>query len=80
MLGARLRAALQAGELYLDFQPQVCASSGRMLGFEALLRWRSPELGLVMPDRFIAVAEGMGLMPELGQWVLDHACAQMRAW
>lgn len=80
MLGARLRAALQAGELYLDFQPQVCTGSGRMLGFEALLRWRSPELGLVMPDRFIAVAEGMGLMPELGQWVLDRACAQMRAW
>jgi diguanylate cyclase (GGDEF)-like protein len=80
MLGARLRAALQAGELYLDYQPQVCAGSGRMFGFEALLRWHSPELGLVMPDRFIAVAEGMGLMPELGQWVLDRACAQMRAW
>ncbi|MGN6381312.1 MAG: EAL domain-containing protein [Dyella sp.] len=80
MLGARMRAALLADEFYLDFQPQVCAGSGRMLGFEALLRWRSPELGLVMPDRFIAVAEGMGLMPELGQWVLDRACAQMRRW
>ncbi|HEX5305041.1 MAG TPA: EAL domain-containing protein [Dyella sp.] len=80
MLGARLRGALLGGELHLDYQPQVCAANGRMLGFEALLRWHSPELGLVMPDRFIAVAEGMGLMPELGQWVLDRACAQMREW
>lgn len=80
MLGARLRSAMQADELYLDYQPQVCAQDGRLLGFEALLRWNSPELGLVMPDRFIPVAEGMGLMPELGQWVLDRACMQLRHW
>ena len=80
LLGARLRAALQDDQLYLDFQPQVCAANGCLLGFEALLRWRSPELGLVMPDRFIAVAEGLGLMPELGRWVIDRACAQMRRW
>ncbi|MDE1964456.1 MAG: EAL domain-containing protein [Xanthomonadaceae bacterium] len=80
MLGARLRSALQDEELYLDYQPLVGAQDGRMLGFEALVRWHSPELGLVMPDRFIPVAEGMGLMPELGQWVLDRACAQLRQW
>lgn len=80
LLGARLRSAMQNDELYLDYQPQVGAKDGRMQGFEALLRWRSPELGLVMPDRFIAVAESMGLMPELGQWVLDRACARLRAW
>jgi diguanylate cyclase (GGDEF)-like protein/PAS domain S-box-containing protein len=80
MLGMRLRAAIAQEELYLDYQPQICAQGERLLGVEALLRWRSPELGLVMPDRFIAVAEGMGLMPELGQWVLNHACEQMRAW
>jgi EAL domain-containing protein (putative c-di-GMP-specific phosphodiesterase class I) len=51
-----------------------------VIGFEALLRWNSPEMGLVMPERFIAVAEGLGLMPELGGWVLDRACAQSRAW
>jgi len=80
LLGARLRSAMQNDELYLDYQPQVGAKDGRMQGFEALLRWRSPELGLVMPDRFIAVAESMGLMPELGQWVLDRACARLRGW
>lgn len=79
-LGMRLRLAMQQDEFFLDFQPQVYAQDGRLLGFEALLRWRSPELGLVMPERFIPVAEGMGLMPELGLWVLDRACAQVRAW
>lgn len=79
-LGMRLRLAMQQNEFFLDFQPQVYAHDRRLLGFEALLRWRSPELGLVMPERFIPVAEGMGLMPELGLWVLDRACAQVKAW
>jgi diguanylate cyclase (GGDEF)-like protein/PAS domain S-box-containing protein len=80
MLGMRLRSAMQNGELYLEYQPQIRAVDRAVLGFEALLRWNSPELGLVMPDRFIPVAEGMGLMLELGGWVLDRACAQSRAW
>jgi EAL domain-containing protein (putative c-di-GMP-specific phosphodiesterase class I) len=80
MLGARLRSAMQGDELYLDYQPQVCAQDGRLLGMEALLRWRSPELGLVMPDRFIPVAEGSGFIVAIGQWVLEHACMQLRQW
>lgn len=80
MLGMRMRLAMQQNEFFLDYQPQVYAGSRRLLGFEALLRWRSPELGLIMPERFIPVAEGLGLMPELGLWVLDRACAQARVW
>ncbi len=80
MLGMRLRGALQQGELRLEYQPQVRSSDQAVVGFEALLRWTSPELGQISPDRFIPVAEGLGLMPELGAWVLDRACAQSRQW
>lgn len=79
-LGMRLRAAMQRGELHVEYQPQVRTSDGVVIGFEALLRWNSPELGVVVPDRFIPVAEGLGLMPELGGWVLDRACAQSKSW
>lgn len=80
MLGIRLRGAMQHDELQLEYQPEIRTSDRAVIGFEALLRWNSPELGLVMPERFIPVAEGLGLMPELGGWVLDRACAQSRAW
>ncbi|MGP1664869.1 MAG: putative bifunctional diguanylate cyclase/phosphodiesterase, partial [Rhodanobacter sp.] len=80
MLGIRLRSAMENGELHLEYQPEIRASDRAVIGFEALLRWHSPELGRVMPERFIPVAEGLGLMPELGGWVLDRACAQSRAW
>lgn len=80
MLGMRLRGALQQGELRLEYQPQIRSSDQAVIGFEALLRWTSAELGRISPDRFIPVAEGLGLMPELGAWVLDRACAQSRQW
>ncbi|WP_374601330.1 EAL domain-containing protein [Arenimonas sp.] len=80
VLGARLREAVSRNELQLHYQPQLDAGSRRITGFEALLRWNSADLGPVPPGRFIPIAESLGLMPELGLWVLDEACRQLRAW
>ncbi len=80
ILGGRLRSAARAGEFELHYQPQHDAGSGKLNGFEALLRWDSVELGPVGPDRFIPVAESLGLMPEIGAWVIREACRQARLW
>lgn len=75
-----LVGALEREEFFLVYQPQVCATSGRVFGVEALLRWQSPALGQVPPDRFIPVAENVGLMPRIGEWVLARACRQASQW
>ena len=75
-----LRRALARGELLLYFQPQVALRSGRILGFEALLRWNHPERGLLLPDQFIPIAEECGLIHALGGWAIGEACAQARRW
>jgi len=72
--------AIDRGELFLVYQPQVNIASGRVTGLEALLRWQHPELGLVMPDRFIHIAESSGLMISIGEWVLRSACSQIKKW
>jgi EAL domain-containing protein (putative c-di-GMP-specific phosphodiesterase class I) len=76
----RLRSALDNGELELFYQPLVTLSTGRTIGLEALARWRHPDFGIVMPDRFIGVAEKAGLMPLLTERVLDLAAAQLSTW
>jgi diguanylate cyclase len=75
-----LRAAITGGELRLFYQPIVELPSGRMTGVEALVRWQHPRRGLVGPDAFIPVAEAVGLIGELGRWVLAQACRQVVAW
>jgi diguanylate cyclase (GGDEF)-like protein/PAS domain S-box-containing protein len=79
-LEGRLRQALQNRELVVYYQPLIEIATGRIRGAEALLRWRHPELGLVAPGDFIAIAEVSGLVVPIGQWVLRTACAQARLW
>lgn len=75
-----LRRAIDRGEFFIEYQPIVELRSGRLTGFEALVRWQHPERGSVFPDRFIAVAEETGFIVQIGQWVLLEACLQMQKW
>lgn len=79
-LGAHLRGAVERGEMELHFQPIVSTVKYEVVGMEALVRWRSPELGLVMPDAFIQLAEDLGMITQIGRWVLHEACMQARRW
>jgi len=74
-----LRMALERQELYLEYQPLVRPPS-TVIGFEALLRWHHPEVGLIPPNVFIPIAEADGLMDDFGRWVLEEACRQAMTW
>ncbi len=80
LLQNRLHQALLRSEFHLHYQPQLEIGSGRVIGVEALLRWHNPELGNVVPGRFIPVAEDCGLIVPIGAWVLEEACRQAQAW
>jgi len=79
-LGTELRRAAERGEFYLVFQPVVGMASGRVEGMEALLRWHHPTRGDVSPGLFIGLAESTGQIVPIGEWVLRHACLQVRQW
>lgn len=75
-----LRQAAANNEFYLVFQPQYDLRSGRMIGVEALMRWRREDGQEISPGEFVPIAEDSGLMPEIGRWVLDHAIEQLGSW
>jgi diguanylate cyclase (GGDEF)-like protein/PAS domain S-box-containing protein len=75
-----LRLAIPAGQLFLEYQPQVKAKTGRIIGVEALVRWRHPRRGILLPASFLPVAESSGLIGALDRWVLRTACTQGRVW
>lgn len=79
-LESEMHTALQRNQFFLVYQPQINILSGQIVGLEALLRWRHPNLGLVPPDRFIPIAERNGLILAIGEWVLRTACIQIRSW
>lgn len=75
-----LRQALGNGQLELHYQPKFSIADSKIIGAEALVRWRHPERGLVPPAEFIPLAEATGLVVQVGEWVLEAACAQAQAW
>jgi EAL domain-containing protein (putative c-di-GMP-specific phosphodiesterase class I) len=75
-----LRAAFSNGEFELHYQPLVDIAANRISGFESLLRWRHPQKGMISPAEFIPVAEDIGLIVALGEWVLREACAEAMKW
>lgn len=80
MLENSLQKAISNNELHLFYQPKVSISTGKIIGAEALIRWMHPQWGMMMPDRFIKVAEESGLIKGIGLWVLREACTQNKKW
>ncbi len=79
-LESDLRKAIEEQQFILYYQPEVSLKSGEVVGYEALVRWKHPHRGLVMPGEFLPVAEETGLIVPLGRWILKEACRQMAEW
>jgi diguanylate cyclase (GGDEF)-like protein len=79
-LETNLRRAMERSEFSLNYQPQVDVTTGRIVGVEALLGWKSPEAGMVTPEKFIPIAEETGLIIPIGEWALRAACIEARSW
>ena len=79
-LSSGIRAALTNGEFRVHYQPQIELATGRIVGAEALIRWKHPSLGFIPPVKFISVAERTGLINDIGEWVLKCACRQTKKW
>jgi diguanylate cyclase (GGDEF)-like protein/PAS domain S-box-containing protein len=79
-LEADLARAIHGSEFFLEYQPVIDLGTRSLLGVEALVRWRHPELGVLLPNEFIQIAEECGQIIGLGRWVLHRSCAEMRAW
>lgn len=79
-LETELRTGLERGEFELYFQPQVATRNRAVVGFEALMRWRHRQRGLILPGAFIGLAEETGIINPLGEWALANACRQLKAW
>ena len=79
-LEADLRSAIASKQFHLAFQPLINAKTQKLIGFEALIRWNHPHRGFVPPNVFIPVAEESGLMPAIGEWVIDEACKAVATW
>lgn len=80
LMESNLRRAIRQQEFMLHYQPLVSLQSGLIIGVEALIRWQHADLGMIMPDRFIHIAEETGLINQIGDWVLGEACHQAQTW
>jgi diguanylate cyclase (GGDEF)-like protein/PAS domain S-box-containing protein len=79
-LAAELRTGVERGELFLAYQPRIDVATRRVVGAEALLRWRHPRYGVLTPESFLPIADASGLLVPIGAWALREACAQGRRW